>query len=130
MQARKNSRLPDSFSPALVSGVADAHQITSPFPNLYFTTSRLPSSPYSGKANDSGFQYACGARVICGAACVMTEGDSALTFFHVIPDKGSGTIPFSGRKYPTKGPVAMMCPPKLSETDKQLWRHRSLRNTS
>src|ERR1035438_4832078 len=36
MQARKNSRLPGSFNPALVRGIAEAHQITSPFPNLYF----------------------------------------------------------------------------------------------
>src|ERR1700674_1705946 len=65
----------------------------------------------TGEADDSGFQYACGASVICDAVWVMEDGDCAEILFHVMPDNGAGTIPLSGRNSPTKGAVAMTRPP-------------------
>src|ERR1700676_5089016 len=74
----------------------------------------------TGKADDSGFQYACGASVICDAAWVMEDGDCAEILFHVMPDNGSGTIPLSGRKSPAKGPVAMTRPPFFTNSRSRL----------
>src|SRR5262245_27383068 len=97
--AKKNSRLPGSRRPALVSGVADAHQMTSPLPRAYFTTRGFSTPPYSFMAELSGYQYACGARVISEAARVIDDKEVDGIRSQVKPAMGSG--------------MAYMCPPEF-----------------
>ena len=86
-QASRNSRLPRSFNPALVSGVADAHHNTSPRPYGYFTTSVRVAVPVQRISRRIRCQRARGASTISGAARVIAEGDSADAFFHCFRPK-------------------------------------------
>ena len=74
----------------MVSGVADAHQITSPLPRAYFTTRGFSRPPYNFMTELSGYQYASGASVISAAARVMDDGDVDGMRSHVNPAIGSG----------------------------------------
>src|SRR5579884_2021476 len=111
MQASRNSRLPGSFNPAFVRGVAAAHHNTSPRPYGYFTTTISSLFPYSAYAAPYDAHSAWGAIVISGAARVIADGPIAETFFQLIPSDASGTASFSGRKVPENIPVAIMRPP-------------------